>query len=183
MRLRLLAPSLLAVLLLAPYSLARADGGLPVLVERLGDYEVAVFVSPAPARVGPVDISVLVQHAESGLPVSPRAIVVHLKSAGPYQIGLTETATTEAATNKLFRAAHFDLPSSGLWNVTVEIDSPAGTLTATGQIAVSEALPRWRQLWPWFAWPAVPIVLFVLYQRSQGRLATKKSSGPTQASG
>lgn len=173
----------MVVLFLAMPNSAQADGGLPVLVERLGDYQVAVFVSPAPPRVGPVDISVLVQQTDTGEPVSPRSITVSLKSEGPYQIGLTETATTAAATNKLFRAAHFNLPSSGLWNVAVEIDSPAGMLTTAGQIAVSEPLPRWRQLWPWFAWPALPIVLFVLYQQSQGRRVPKKSSDPTQVAG
>ncbi len=154
---------------------ARADGGIPLLVERVDDYEVAVFASPAPLRVGPLDISVLVQNAGTGTPSPVSEIRVRLQSGGPYRVALEETATTEAATNKLFRAAHFELPSAGDWKVRVQIDDDQETLTVDGTFVAGEPRPRWRALWPWFTWPIIPIAVFLLRQRAQIRLQRGKT--------
>ena len=53
----------------------RADGGTVRAITRDGRYQIAVFTSPAPLVAGVVDISVLVQDAETlaalpGTPVS-----------------------------------------------------------------------------------------------------------------
>ena len=50
---------------LAPLA-AQADGGAVCLHETSGPFLVTVFVSPYPLRVGPADISVLVQDQRTG---------------------------------------------------------------------------------------------------------------------
>jgi hypothetical protein len=50
-------------------AVALADGGRVVVVERQGDYRISVFTSPEPLRAGPIDISVLLQDAETGQPI------------------------------------------------------------------------------------------------------------------
>ena len=98
----------------------RADAGTLRARERFNGYQVTVFTAPAPVRAGPVDVSVLVQD-EKGTPV--RADVsVALWPRGRPEEQLRRRATAEAATNKLFRAAIFELPEAGWWDGEVAID-------------------------------------------------------------
>src|SRR5207244_1994724 len=107
--------ALINSLLLAPSSLLRADGGAVRLSQRAGGYQIAVFTSPTPLRAGPVDVSVLVQDAATGECVPDARVTVRLTAADGRAVELP--ATTEAATNKLFRAAEFQLPEPGRWDV------------------------------------------------------------------
>ncbi|HEX4150166.1 MAG TPA: hypothetical protein VHY20_14310, partial [Pirellulales bacterium] len=45
---------------------ACADGGTLRMVQETGGYRITVYTAPAVIRVGPIDISVLVQEAETG---------------------------------------------------------------------------------------------------------------------
>src|SRR5438270_5793134 len=112
--------------LLPPSSFLRADGGTLCLLERAGGYQVAVFTSPTPLRAGPIDVSVLVQDASTREQVPRARVVVRMKRHGTTEPALEYEATTEAATNKLFHAAKFDLPESGHWDIEVRIDGPFG---------------------------------------------------------
>src|SRR5580704_13866550 len=58
---------------------ARADGGTVRYYDRLGDYRVTVFTSPAPLRAGPVDVSVLVQNVETGQPIVDAEVIIFAK--------------------------------------------------------------------------------------------------------
>ena len=44
----------------------------------------------------------------------------------------------------------------------VRLSQQAGPYRVT--VFTAPPPPRWVELWPWFAWPAVPVVLFVLHQ-------------------
>jgi hypothetical protein len=46
-------------------SLSMADEGAVRLLERKGPYQIAVFTAPTPLSAGPVDVSVLVQNADT----------------------------------------------------------------------------------------------------------------------
>src|SRR5215831_20221905 len=90
-------------------SFARADGGAVRLREKTGGYQLTVFTSPTPLRAGPVDVSVLVQDAATEEYVPNARVTVRLTARGTGQV-LEYPATGEAATNKLLRAAEFQLP-------------------------------------------------------------------------
>ena len=45
----------------------------------------------------------------------------------PGGLALEYPATTEAATNKLFRAAQFELPEPGRWEMQVQVEGLHGT--------------------------------------------------------
>jgi hypothetical protein len=159
------------VLLLAAWPAgARGDGGTVRLSERVGEYQVTVFTSPTPLRAGAVDVSVLVLDA-AGEPADVE-VVVRLSRPGT---ALRRRATTEAATNKLLRAAVFDLPDAGRWQVTVSVEGPRGRGERSFEVEAAGPLPRWAEVWPWFAWPAGPVVLFGLHQwlRRRGRSACR----------
>jgi hypothetical protein len=80
-------------------------------------------------------------------------------------------ATAEAATNKLFRAAEFQLPMPGWWDVTVAVDGPHGSAAVHFPIEADEPLPLWLDLWPWFSWPAVVVGLFGVHRMLARRKA------------
>jgi hypothetical protein len=140
----------------------RADGGSLRFSAVQGGYRISVFTAPSPFRRGPVDVSVLVQDHATGEPMPTARVSVRMTQSG--QPGLIYPATFEAATNKLFRAAQFELPASGLWELRVTVNGLHGQATIGGGVQAAVALPRWRELWLWVGWPAMAIVLFGIHQ-------------------
>src|SRR5262249_13747831 len=154
---------LVPALLLAPSSLLRADGGAVRLRERASSYQITVFTSPTPFRAGPVDVSVLVQDAATGEYVPEARVTVRLKAPGAGRT-VECPATTEAATNRLFHAAVFELPGPGWWDVEVAVDGPLGPALLPFGVEADGPAPRWLELWPWFTWPSLVVALFGLHQ-------------------
>jgi hypothetical protein len=141
---------------------ARADGGTLCLSGETAGYRITVFSAPVPLRAGPVDISVFVQDSATGLPMPEAQATVRLTKPG--QGALEGTATRAAATNKLFLATMFELTASGRWELEVQVAGLHGPAAIRGEVQAAERLPRWRELWPWIGWPALPIALFVVLQ-------------------
>jgi hypothetical protein len=149
---------------------ARADGGSLRLAEKKGGYQITVFTAPTPFRAGPVDISTLVQDASTGDLLTQARVIIRMTKPG--RLALEYPATFEAATNKLFRAAQFQLTEPGRWEMQVEVEGVHGLAVIGGEIEAAEPLPRWREMWPWISWPALVIALFSIRQllaRRHGR--------------
>jgi hypothetical protein len=150
---------------------ALADGGSVLLSEKKGDYRITVFSSPSPFRAGPVDISVLVQDAVTGQPLTQAQVTIRMFKIG--EPALEFPATQEAATNKLLYAAQFELPAPGRWKLEVQVEGLEGPAVVACEVEAAEHLPRWHSLWPWIAWPILVIVLFsfheLLARRRQGK--------------
>jgi hypothetical protein len=143
---------------------AAADGGTMRLSQRKGNYQITVFTTPTPVRVGPVDISVLVQDAATGEPAPDLQVMIKATHGGPMGMTLCHAATTDAATNKLFHAAIFELPEPGEWNVEVSIGGSLGKAQVHFELESAEPMPRWLTLWPWIGWPVIAIMLFGIHQ-------------------
>jgi hypothetical protein len=146
-----------------PAARAWADGGTVRLRERAGAYQITVFTAPTPFRVGPVDVSVLVLDAATAEHVPQARVTVHLSARGTGEI-LEYPATAAAATNKLFYAAVFNLPEPGWWDVEVAVAGPHGPALLRFGVEADEAPPRWLELWPWFAWPALAVAMFGVHR-------------------
>jgi hypothetical protein len=155
---------LLLGVLLHPPGAVHADGGAVRLSERKGDHQITVFTSPTPLRVGPVDVSVLVLDSLGGTPISPTQILVRATPRGHPENGISHPATLEAATNKLFRTALFDLPEPGVWDVEIVIEGLREPLRVHFEMEAEEPLTGLADLGPWIAWPAVAILVFALHQ-------------------
>jgi len=140
----------------------RADGGSLRLSAVEGGYRISVFTAPTPFRQGPVDISVLVQDRRTGEPMESARVTIRMTKPG--LPALEYPATAEAATNKLLRAAQFELPAPGRWEMQVQVVGPHGLAAIGGEVEAAAALPRWQELWIWIGWPAVAIVLFGVHQ-------------------
>jgi hypothetical protein len=160
MRARPVVVAWVVLLLPLPAPAARGDGGTLRFSGPAGPYRVSVFTAPEPLRVGTADVSVLVQDAagEAVSGVGVRLTLTHLDGGAE----VSAAATPEAAVNKLLRAAEVDLPAAGRWRLGVVIDGPGGRGHCGVDLEVAPPLPRWRELWPWVAWPAVPVALFAL---------------------
>jgi hypothetical protein len=138
---------------------ALADGGTVHLSAVRDGKTVTVFTAPSLPRAGMVDVSIFVQDADSGQPISDMPIMVRARSIRSGE-GISSPATTEAATNKLMRSALLELPEPGTWHVVVEgFASPIEF-----DLEIAEPLPPWLDLWPWICWPVVPIALFGILQ-------------------
>ena len=171
---------LLASFLLPPSSFVRGDGGTVRLSERKGAYQITVFTAPTPFRAGPVDVSVLVQDAATGEPVPEARVLVRVAPRGRAGEAVAYPATTAAATNKLLHAAVFDLPGPGWWELEVTVRGPGEPAVVRCEVEAAEPLPPWRTLWPWLAWPAAAVLLFVVHQLLV-RAKSRPRPGPRQA--
>ncbi len=104
----------------------------------------------------------LVQDA-AGECVPEARVTVRLTARGTGEV-LEYPATVAAATNKLFQAAVFQLPEPGWWDVEVAVEGPRGSALLRFGVEADQRPPRWLELWPWFAWPALAVALFGLHQ-------------------
>jgi hypothetical protein len=172
---------LVCCFLFIPASRLRADGGAVRLREQAGAYQVTVFTAPTPFRAGPVDVSVLVLDAAIGEYVPEARVTLRLTARGTGEV-LEYSATAEAATNKLFHAAVFQLPEPGWWDVEVAVEGPHGPALLRFGVEADEPPPRWLELWPWFAWPALAVALFGLHQVLVRRRIPRQAAQPQSQS-
>jgi hypothetical protein len=153
---------LVSSILLPPSPFLRADGGTIRLSEQKGGYRITVFTEPTPLRAGPVDISVLVQDASTGEPAPEIQVTIKASSRDSPAV-VSHPATTEAATNKLFYAAVFDLPEPGRYALEVSVTGARGEARVHFDLEAAEPLPPYLAEWPWFGWPILVILLFLIH--------------------
>ncbi|CAN5118790.1 hypothetical protein BH11PLA2_BH11PLA2_16740 [soil metagenome] len=149
---------LLILLLLS--NVARADGGTLRLSQKVGPRQVAVFTSPTPPRAGVIDVSVLAQNSAGETDTTVKVRVLATRKDGDSSM-ISKRATGEAATNKLLQAAILDLPTPGLWMISVIVDDAETTF----ELEIAEPLPAWWNLAAWIAWPLLAVVLFAIHRR------------------
>jgi len=150
-------------LLVVPDARCWADGGAVRAIQRDGPFQISAFTSPNPLLAGPADISVLLQDAHSLAPVEEARIEVTIVPRSRAYAAVTLPATTDAATNKLFRACLIDL-EPGWYDVEVNCEKAQARGKVRFSVEVGAAGAQRAALWPWFTWPAVPILVFSLHQ-------------------
>ena len=139
---------------------ARGDGGMLCLSEQKDGYQIAVFASPNPPRAGLIDFSTLIQNVATQETISNADVTLIAAQQDKPNLCIRAVATTEAATNKLFQASTLNLSRPGLWHLQVCVDGPLGKTDFEFDLKMAEPLPKYKELWPWLAWPAVPILMF-----------------------
>jgi hypothetical protein len=107
-----------------------------------------------------VDLSVLIQDASTGDPMTEVQVTVRMTRSGG--LALEYPATSATATNKLLQAAQFELPEPGRWALEVQVQGSHGPAVVGVELEAAEPLPRWREMWLWIGWPAMAIVLFIM---------------------
>jgi hypothetical protein len=123
-------------------------------------------------RVGVLDVSVLVQDAKTQAIRDDVAVQIRLEHSGGEAIPLQETATTASATNRLFKAAQFDVTAAGDWRVIVSMPEK-NVEPLRFDLVISPPLPPWLQLAPWIGWPFGVVILFLIHQRLAASQSTR----------
>lgn len=132
--------------------------------ERHDDRLITVFTSPTPLRAGIVDVSVLIQDANSGKPLPDVPVTVSAYPIHNLEGRISGAATTDAATNKLLRAAQLDFSESGPWRIELAVEGLRQGSPIAFEVDVAEARPPWVQTSFWIGWPIAVIGLFVMHQ-------------------
>lgn len=156
------------LILAVAHSTCRADGGVVRAIERVGPLQISVFTSPNPLVTGPVDISVLVQDKATLAPVEESHIELAIVPRSRPHDAVTLPATSAAATNKLFRACLVEL-TPGWYDVRITCAAAGSRGDVRFAMEVGAPPPQRTALWPWFAWPIVPVALFGLHRLFAGQ--------------
>ena len=159
--------------LLAP-GLAMADGGAIQTMQEVGGFSISVFTSPAILTEGEVDISVLVQDPESHLTLTGAKVQVITTPRAHSYLAEQHEATEELATNRLFKACHVQL-AAGWHDVEVIVSDNQRRGRVAFAVLVGPAPTGAANFWPWFTWPAVPLVL-VAANLAYGRFQSRRSA-------
>ena len=154
--------AVLAVLTLPAATLA--DGGLVRVSQVAGPFTVSVFTSPTPLRVGPVDISVLVQDAANGDVLDDATVTITLRARDDASTPLSAAATRAQATNKLLYAALVPLPAAGAWEIEVAVAWRGASAALSFAVDADPPLPPWRAYWPYLTLPLAGIAVYALHQ-------------------
>ncbi len=142
-----------------------ADGGTLILRQQAGPLTISIFSSPQPLRVGPGDLSVMVQKTLDKSTVLDARVSFRLTHATSE--GISEVfapANHAGATNKLLYAARVNIPAQGAWKFVTNIDSKFGKAEVAGQIDVLPPQAPIAAYWPYFAVVPLLIILFVINQ-------------------
>jgi hypothetical protein len=171
----ILALCLFAVL--APAGLA--NGGTVQVSEHVsGPYQLSVFTSPSPIRVGTVDVSVLVQRPGSNEVVQDAVVLVSVQGVQSGTPAEVYEATHEQATNKLYYAANVHLPIEGRWAMEVVVLGQQGEATASFEVqATRETLMDRPAVLA--AIIALPVVLVLGWMALGKRRGSSESEGGT----
>lgn len=136
------------------------SGGEPVISEATaGPFLLYVWLDPIPAVVGKQHITISVNtpapdNSTQSVPVVEANVSVTARSIGDPQLLITVPALHEQAANKLFYEARLDLPESGTWQLSFEIDSGLDEAQYEMQLSVEDTKrDRWGNIWQNFsAW-------------------------------
>lgn len=148
-------------------------GGEVRLMEKTGPFLITVFSDPTPLRVGPVDISVMVQDGDSGRPILDAQVTVQLQQDGAGGPPIITQATRQNATNKLFYAALVNLPAPGLWELQVSTRRQAQAADVMCMVTAGPPWPMPRSWWLYVVLPSAMIGGVALHQwcrRRRGEL-------------
>lgn len=142
-----------------------ADGGTMVLRKQAGPLTISIFSSPEPLRVGPADLSVMVQRVNDKSEVLDASVKLHLTHSSPDGIAeVFAPATHGNATNKLLYAARLNVPAPGIWRLAATVVSKNGSAEVAGEVTVGPRQPTILAYWPYFAVVPLIIALFVVNQ-------------------
>ncbi len=166
---RLAILAALATAVVAP-PLLLADGGkVQVSQAPAGPFLVTVFTSPIPLRTGGIDVSVLLQDRETKEPIQDANVTVTAEPVDHDGRAGTFAATRAQATNKLFLAAEFPIPTAGRWRFTVTAHDERGGGSVSFETMVARPGLLNRGIWVWVI-IAIPVVLVLwLLTRSDDR--------------
>jgi len=143
---------------------AFGDGGRLRFHEQAGPFTITLFTSPDPIREGQADFSVAVERPGVSGIIEDANVTLILTPADGKSGRLVLHTSHSAATNRLLQAANFNLPASGFWRVTVNVQQGTDVGQCSGVVEVVPAtLVSSETTWEIVVVP-LTIMLFVIHQ-------------------
>ena len=143
-----------------------ADGGAVVAQGADKGVRVTVFAEPIPLRVGPSDLSAMVQDA-SGAPMLDCEVTLVMTSPANSAEPLRASLKRDGATNKLLYHALVTVPEPGAWHGEVSARCAAGQATASATWDIGAPPSSISNHWPYLAFPGLVIAVFLWFQASR----------------
>jgi hypothetical protein len=125
LRVGLLVCGLVLVVGIRPLQ-AHGGGEIKIGREPVGPYKLTVWMNPPQAQPGETIHITVGALAEDDSPLLDAAMVVQMTNAAG-DIVITEPATTEQSTNKLFYETDFPAPDEGVYEISVSITRGDGS--------------------------------------------------------
>lgn len=121
-------------------------GGTPQLVQApSGPYQVYAWTNPDPARAGILHVTVSLVEPASQQPVLDVDVQILAQLSGESQ-PIAAPATHENALIKTYYEADIELPTAGVWQITVAHRDAAGSGRASFPLEVRPAAFNWRPI-------------------------------------
>lgn len=155
------------VLLIAAFvsmmtSNVQADGGTVLWQRTTGPFAVTAFTTESSLRIGPTDISFLVESMDQPNPVVDAQVFIELENEAGASI--RAEATHKQARNKLLYCGQINVPEAGHWKMKIIIEHGGERAELLERLMVSGKQPMLIAYWKLLAFPPVVIVLFVINQ-------------------
>lgn len=173
MRSRLLNQTVLGVaILFASAIMVRGDGGVVLWQQTSGSITVTAFTTQSPLRIGPADISFLIENNEQSRPILDARVFVALEDAN----GVTARgeATRDQARNKLLYCSVMNLVKPGPGRMKVIVTDGSEKHDLDTEVEVSGRQSPLIEHWKLLTFPFMIAILFVFHQR----LVWKKHAWP-----
>ena len=140
-----------------PAALAHG-GGTPQLTNQpAGDYLVSAWTTPDPATIGTLHVTVALQNASSGEPVTDASVqvVAHPLEGDSAEIAMT--ATRDDALTPYFYEADLTIPDAGLWQIELALVKAEGAAAERlgFVLEIKEQSPNW------ILWGLIGVALIV----------------------
>jgi len=164
------------VALIMQSSTTLADSGSVLMQKSSGPFVITVFTASAPLRVGPAEISAMIQESNNLQPVLNAKVILILSGEKGSETIKAEARRAQAK-NKLLYTALFNLPEAGRWKFEMSVATNSEVTKISGIMTV--APPRTFLLTYWWslALPPICIVIFVINQWLKRRLKRQISKG------
>ncbi len=131
--------------------------------QQAGDLRLTVYTSGDNLVLGENDVSVLAQDA-AGSPVLDTQVDVSATRDGAVAGGDLRARDIDAD-NKLLKSAAINFPGVGAWIIQVDLKRDAQAASVTFPTQVVARTPGLDDWWPYFAFPAIGLLLLAVYSR------------------
>jgi hypothetical protein len=153
---------LIAFVFIAVTNIVQADGGIVLWQRTTGPFTVTAFTTQSPLRMGPADISILVESSGEARPIIDAQVFIELTNEADATI--SAEATHGQAHNKLLYCSLVKIPEAGKWKMKTIVKHGGEQAVMMGKLTVMRSQPMLLSYWKLIAFPPVIIALFIFNQ-------------------
>jgi hypothetical protein len=134
--------------------------------EPAGPHLIRAVISPTPPQVGNFNVEVRVED-QAGMVIEDAEVIISAAPSDHDSEQLQAIATHEYAPLPTEYAAHLPVPTAGLWEITIHVDSllGSGQVSFFQQVSRPSSISAWLSVGAPFAGLVMLVLLFLWLQR------------------